>query len=70
MVMAVNTKANTKPPRAERRSPASLVGFLAAVPVDDEPETEFERAAVDVARDDVERGQLVSLAEARAALGL
>lgn len=38
------------------------------VGVDDEPETEFERAAVNIARDDVERGDVVSLDDAKVSL--
>lgn len=37
---------------------------LAAAPFDDEPETDDERAAVQEARDEVERGDVVSAAEA------
>jgi len=70
MVMAVKAKASAKPPRVDRRPPFSLAVVLASAPVDDEPESDAERAAVDVARDDVALGQLVSLADARTALGL
>lgn len=40
----------------------------ARFPVDDEPETEFERAAVNVARDDVARGDVMSLDDAKVSL--
>lgn len=36
---------------------------LAAAPVDDEPETDDERAAVEEARDEVRRGDVVTAAE-------
>lgn len=64
--------------RAEVRLNGKVIGYtgfakveLARVhgvrewPKDDEPETEFERASVDVARDDVARGDVMSLDDAR-----
>jgi hypothetical protein len=60
-------------PRGVRRSPArsrALPAAFAAAVLDDEHETDEEREAVAVARAEVARGDLVSLDDARAALGL
>lgn len=48
---------------------AAVIGAVEChVGVDDEPETEFERAAVNVARDDVARGDVMSLDDAKVSL--
>ena len=42
-----------------------LPAFLRNAPLDDEPETDEERAAVQEARDELERGEVVSAEEAK-----
>lgn len=57
-----------EPTADERKANLALNVALREWPKDDEPETEFERAAVNIARDDVERGDVVSLDDAKVSL--
>jgi len=47
-----------------------LLQTLANAPIDEEPETEEERRAVQIAREEVARGEVKSLEEVRSELGL
>jgi hypothetical protein len=47
-----------------------LPAFLRNAPLDDEPETDEERAAVQEARDELARGEIVSHQELRHELGV
>ncbi len=47
-----------------------VLGALMAAPIDDEPETEEERAAVADAYEDLRQGRVRSLAEVKRDLGL
>jgi len=55
---------------ASRRRPNSLTELLSNAPEDDEPSSPEEEALVQEARDEIARGEMISLDDLRAEFGL